>query len=183
MTGLYFLTRLRKKKSTTQKAMMGIFIYLGDLLEALKTLKGTGLRVSVFSPSAQPEIKAALGLRPSPVRFYTLFGGLLGLSSGLALAVYTVIQWRFIVSGKPVIPWIPFVVVGFEFLILFGVLISFAGMLIHGRLPRLRLPSYYDPRFSNDRFGLLVYYSGIDRERITALLKEARAEEIHDVEG
>ncbi len=129
------------------------------------------------------EIKEALQERPSPVRYYTLFGGLFGLISGFSLAVYTVLQWKFIVSGKPIIPWIPFVIIGFEFLILFGVLISFAGMLIHSRLPRLRLPAYYDPRFSNDRFGLLIYAARAEGGKIADLLKEAGAEEIHDLEG
>ena len=165
------------------RALMGIFTYLDDLLGALKALKGTGLEFTVFAPSASEKIKEVLQESPSPVRYYTLCGGLFGLFSGFALAVYTVIQWKFIVSGKPIIPWIPFVIIGFEFLILFGVLISFFGMLIHSRLPRLRLPAYYDPRFSNDRFGLLIYPAQGEGEKIADLLTEAGAEEIHDVEG
>jgi hypothetical protein len=161
---------------------MGIFTYLDDLLGALKALKGTGLEFTVFAPSASEEVQEVLKERPSPVRYYTLCGALFGLFSGFALAVYTVIQWKFIVSGKPIIPWIPFVIIGFEFLILFGVLFSFFGLLIHSRLPRLRLPAYYDPRFSNDRFGLLIYPAQAEGEKIADLLKEAGAEEIHDVE-
>ena len=123
------------------RALMGIFTYLDDLLGALKALKGTGLEFTVFAPSASEEIKEVLQERPSPVRYYTLCGSLFGLFSGFALAVYTVIQWKFIVSGKPIIPWIPFVIIGFEFLILFGVLISFFGMLIHSRLPASLQPA------------------------------------------
>lgn len=164
-------------------ALMGIFIYLDDLLAALKAAKEAHLDFTVFSPSAAPEVQEALNEGPSPVRYYTLFGGLFGLASGFSLAVYTVIQWRFVVSGKPIIPWIPLVIVGFEFLILFGVLISFAGMLIHTRLPRLHLPTHYDPRFSDDRFGLLIYCPPGEREKIAGWLKEAGAEEIHDFAG
>ena len=148
---------LGEKGQGSKRALMGIFIYLDDLLAAIKALKGNGRELTVFSPSASEEIKEVLKESPSPVRYYTLFGGLFGLFFGFSLAVYTVLQWKFIVSGKPIIPWIPFVIVGFEFLILFGVVISFVGMLIHSRLPRRRLPVYYDPRFSDDRFGLLVY--------------------------
>ncbi|MBI4762995.1 MAG: DUF3341 domain-containing protein [Deltaproteobacteria bacterium] len=166
----------------TRPALLGIFIYLDDLLAAIKALDGKGLDLTIYSPSAQGEIKEALRQNPSPVRYYTLFGGLFGLISGFFLAYYTVLQWKFVVSGKPVIPWIPFVIVGFEFLILFGVFISFAGMLIHSRLPRRRLPVYYDPRFSDNRFGLLVACSSQDREKMAGLLREAGAEEIHDLE-
>lgn len=162
---------------------MGIFTYIDDLQRALKALEGTGLVFTVFAPSPSKEIREALQERPSPVRYYTLWGSLFGLGFGFALAVYTVLQWKFIVSGKPIIPWIPFVIVGFEFLILFGVLISFFGMLIHSRLPGRRLPPGYDPRFSNDRFGLLISAASAERGKIAELLEEAGAEEIHDVAG
>jgi hypothetical protein len=164
-----------------QRALMGIFSYRDDLLRALKALKGASLDCTVFAPSNGEEIQRGLQQKPSPVRYYTLCGGLFGLFFGFALAVYTVLQWKFIVSGKPIIPWIPFVIVGFEFLILFGVLFTFFGLLIHSRLPLLRLPAGYDPRFSNDRFGLLVYAAGTEEEKIADLLQEAGAEEIHDV--
>jgi hypothetical protein len=166
---------------TRQPALMGVFVYLEDLLAAIKALEGEAEDLTVYSPAAHGEIRKALRQKPSPVRYYTLCGGLLGLISGFSLAVYTVLQWKFVVSGKPIIPWIPFVIVGFEFLILFGVFLSFAGMLIHSRLPRWRLPVYYDPRFSDNRFGLLVAYSSQDRKKLTGLLQNAGAEEIHDL--
>jgi hypothetical protein len=162
---------------------MGVFIYLDDLLSALKGLKEITRDITVFAPSDHEEIQEVLQQKPSPVRFFTLFGGLFGLLSGISLAVYTVIQWKFVVSGKPIIPFVPFVIVGFEFLILFGVLSSFAGLLILSRLPRFRLPSYYDPRFSNDHFGVLVSCGVGEKETITGLLKKAGAEEIHDVKA
>jgi hypothetical protein len=165
------------------QSLMGIFVNDQDLLKALEALKERKEDCTVFSPWAQESIQEVLKKGPSPVRYYTLFGGLLGLCSGFALAVYTVLQWRFVVSGKPIIPWIPFVIIGFEFLILFGVLSTFAGLLINGRLPRWRLPASYDPRFSGDRLGLLVSYGPLEREKIEGLLKEAGAEEIHDVAG
>ncbi len=172
-----------EKRPLAQPALMGIFIYLDDLLGALKAAQQANLDFTVFSPSATPEVQEALNTGPSPVRYYTLFGGLFGLVSGFSLAVYTVIQWRFIVGGKPIIPWIPFVIIGFEFLILFGVLISFAGMLIHTRLPRLHLPAHYDPRFSDNRFGLLIYYPPREREKVAGWLRESGAEDIHDFAG
>jgi hypothetical protein len=163
-------------------ALMGIFVDPQDLLKAVEAL-GRREECTVFSPWALEPLNRALKKGASPVRYYTLIGGLLGLCSGLALAVYTVLQWRFVVSGKPIIPWIPFVIVGFEFLILFGVLSTFAGLLIHCRLPRRRLPAYYDLRFSEDRLGLLVPFGLTEKEKVTRLLKEAGAEEVHDLAG
>jgi hypothetical protein len=165
------------------QALMGIFASTQNLREAVKAFKAMNLPCTVFSPWAQESIQEIMQEKPSPVRYFTLVGALLGLCSGFALAVYTVLQWRFVVSGKPIIPWIPFVVIGFEFLILFGVLSTFAGLLLNGRLPRRRLPAFYDPRFSEDRLGLLVHCTQAEKEKITGLLKEAGAEEIQDVVG
>jgi hypothetical protein len=163
-------------------ALMGIFGYVDDLMKAMNGLKDRGTRFEVYTPSIIKEVQEALGKGPSPIRYFTFFGGLFGLISGFALAVYTVLQWRFIVSGKPIIPWIPFVIIGFEFLILFGVLVSVAGLLLLCRLPQKNLPDYYNPRFSDDRFGLLVYYPQSDREWMVGLLKEAGAEEVHEIQ-
>jgi hypothetical protein len=165
------------------QALMGIFASTQDLREAVKALKDIQRPCTLFSPWPQDSIQEIMKERPSPVRYFTLFGGLLGLCSGFALAVYTVLQWRFVVGGKPIIPWIPFVVIGFEFLILFGVLCTFAGLLLNCRLPRKRLPAFYDPRFSEDRLGLLVPCTTVEREKITGLLKKAGAEEIQEVAG
>jgi len=170
-----------KVTKIAEPALMGIFSYADDLLKALNGLEESRARFIVYSPSNVAEIQDALKKGPSPVRYFTLFGGLFGLISGFALAVYTVLQWRFIVSGKPIIPWIPFVIVGFEFLILCGVLVSFIGLLLLCRLPQKKLPDHYDPRFSDDRFGLLIYYTHPERERISGLLKEAGAEEIREI--
>jgi hypothetical protein len=162
-------------------ALMGIFAYLDDLVQALEVLKRANLDFTVFSPIPRHEIREAVPMKPSPVRFFTLFGGVFGIISGLALAVFTVLQWKFIVSGKPVVPWVPFVIVAFEFCILLGVLITLAGLLINIRLPQLHLPPYYDPRFSVDRFGVLVSCTEVTQGEVSKILTEAGAEEIHEV--
>jgi hypothetical protein len=171
----------RQDRAMPKPALLGIFAYLDDLVEALGALKQANLDFTVFTPIPRPEIREAIPMKPSPVRYFTLFGGILGIISGLALAVYTVLQWKFIVSGKPVVPWIPFVIIAFEFCILLGVLITLTGLLITIRLPRLRLPSYYDPRLSVDRFGVLVRCTEVPQSEVSKLLTEAGAEEIHEV--
>jgi len=166
-----------------QSGLVGVFEYLDDLLAALEALKRGKSDFTVFAPVALHEIKEAIGMKTSRMRLVTLLAALSGITFGLSLAVFTVEQWHFVVSGKPVVPWIPFVIVAFEFCILFGVVIPFVGLLIIGRIPRLRLPSYYDPRFSNDRFGVLVRCGEGEHEEIVKLLKEAGAEEVNEVQG
>jgi hypothetical protein len=53
-------------------------------------------------------------------------------------------------------------------------------MLFAGRFPRRRLPDHYDPRFSGDRFGLLVS-AGRDAGPVAAALLAAGAEDVREV--
>jgi len=162
--------------------VLGVFSYLDNLLAAIKSLRDGHLKIeTVYSPTARHEIQQAMGLRPSSVRYFTLCGGLLGVATGVSLASYAHLQWNFVTSGKPVLAWIPFVIVGFEFTILLGVLFTLAGLLIQTRLPRVRIPKHYDPRFTQDRFGILVSCGAAEREIILKILKDAGAEEVHEV--
>jgi hypothetical protein len=161
--------------------LMGIFAYLDDLVEAVKALKQAKVDFTVYTPIPRPEIRDAIDMKPSPVRYFTLFGAVFGILSGLGLAVFTVLQWKFIVSGKPLVPWVPFVIIAFEFCILLGVLITVIGMLITTRLPQWHIPAYYDPRFSVDRFGVLVRGATSRQEEVSTILKEAGAEEVHEI--
>jgi len=160
--------------------LQAVFAYLDDLLGALRALKERKLDIrAVHSPAPNREIEAFMAEKPSPVRYFTLTGAILGILTGFGLSVYTAWQWKFVVSGKPPVPTVPYVIESFEFCILFGVLLTLAGMLLLGRLPKRSLPAYYDPRVTEDRFSVLVNCPAGEREEIGALLREAGAEEIN----
>ena len=147
-------------------AVVGIFAYLNELLSAVEGLRKEKIRISaVYSPMRIEEVREALG-EPAlgPGRFFTLTGAVLGFLTGVSLAVYTASQWRFIVGGKPPIPIIPSVIPGFEFFILIAVFFTLGGFLFLSRMPKMRLPIHYDKRFSQDRFGIVVYCTDADCE-------------------
>jgi len=170
--------------TTPQRNVMGTFRYLDELLVALKKARDSGISVdTVFSPVPRHEIAEALKMRPSPVRFFTLTGGVLGILTAIALVVYSAAQWNFIVSGKPAIPAVPTVIVAFEFCILFSVLFTLGALLFKGRLPRVRPLPAYDERFSGELFGVLLAPSESQREPAVMLLRESGAEEVHDIES
>lgn len=166
-----------------EHSLLGIYRYLDDLLSAIGKVREGGLQVqTVYSPCPRHEILEAMKVKPSGVRFFTLTGGILGVLSGVALLVFTCLQWKFIVSGKPIVPYVPAVVVGFEFCILLSVLFNVAGFLIKSRLPRLTPPDAYDDRLSQDHFGLVVRCSTEESPKAMDILKNAGAEVIHEVE-
>jgi hypothetical protein len=165
-----------------QPAMLGVFSYQDDVLRALRAFKERNIPAHrVYSPARSEEIAEALKMKPSPVRFFTLTGGVLGVTTGFGLSIYTAVQWHFVVSGKPPVPLIPYVIEGFEFCILLGVLLTLAGILLLSGMPRFRLPDHYDPRFSEDRYGIVVICAEHHESELTQILQEAGAEEIRHV--
>jgi hypothetical protein len=164
------------------KPVMAIYAYLDDLLAAIRSLRELRIEIGeVHSPTMNEEIAAALRLPRSPVRFFTLTGGILGLLIGVGLSIYTAVQWHFIVSGKPPVPRVPYVIVAFEFCILLAVLFNLGGMLLLARLPQITLPVHYDTRLTEDRFSLLIRCPAARRQEIEELLRKTGAEEIHDL--
>jgi molybdopterin-containing oxidoreductase family membrane subunit len=140
-----------------KKYVMGLFKNEDQVVSALAALKETAYQFQrVHSPIPSHKIMAALDLKKSKVGYFTLVGGILGLISGFALAVYCSIEWKLIVSGKPIISLIPFFIVGFEFTILFAVFGNVIGLLTQTRLPGFKGMENYDPRCSGEHFGVLA---------------------------
>jgi molybdopterin-containing oxidoreductase family membrane subunit len=81
-----------------------------------------------------------------------------------------------IVGGKPSISIPPFVIVGFEMLILFGGLATLAGVVLLCRLPRLRLDTHFDPRATEDHYVLLVETNEDNADTARTILRDAGAE-------
>ena len=141
----------------TDRHVFGVFPDEERAVAAIRGMQGTTWAVErVHSPFPSHAVMAALDLKKSPVGYFTLAGGILGFFTGIALAIFTGVQWHLIVSGKPVIAWFPFIIVGFEFTILFSVFGNVLGLLICGDLPDFRGLTHHDPRCSGEHFGILA---------------------------
>lgn len=156
-----------------KKFIMGIFNNEDQVVSTLAALKKTAYQFQrVHSPIPSHKIMAALNLKKSKVGYFTLAGGILGLISGFALAVYCSIEWNLIVSGKPIISLIPFFIVGFEFTILFAVFGNVIGLLTQTRLPGFKAMEYYDPRCSGAHFGVLAACEPMQQDGLEDFFKE-----------
>ncbi len=118
------------------------------------------------------------------MRVFTLIGCLLGGATGLFLTIHTsklypIIAGGIMTGGKPIVSMPPFLIIVFELTILFGGLMTLGGMLLNARLPRVHVVPAYDPRFSEDRFGLFVRCETKDFDTVSRLLESAGAEEVH----
>lgn len=140
-----------------KRHIMGLFTDEDQVVRAIEALKiSSFVFVRVNSPFPSPKIMDALKLKKSPVGWFTLCGGIFGFLAGFALAVFTATRWNLIVSGKPIVAMIPFIVVGFEATILGAVFGNVLGLLTQGRIPSFKWLQYYDPRCSGGHFGILA---------------------------
>jgi molybdopterin-containing oxidoreductase family membrane subunit len=161
--------------------VVGVFAQAEELLAALEQVRTTQFRaIETFSPIKLEQADRILGRGASPVRYWTLVGAILGLSGGFTLAIGAALVNGLIVGGKHPVSIIPYCVVGFEGTILIGSLVNLAGLWYHCRLGR-RLRFGYDPRFSRDKFGLLLACEVGEVEEARRLLASLGPEEVYVV--
>ncbi len=166
----------------TRTGVVGVFADLDGAVLALKELKSKGYDgLTVYSPVPRHELEEVLDQPVSPVRMFTLVGGLAGVTAGFGFAIAASFDWELIVGGKPINSLPAFVVIGFECTILFGALATVAGMFLNSRLPKLRQAAGYDPRFSNDKFGIMAQGGPALLAGAEQILTAAGAEEVRDV--
>jgi molybdopterin-containing oxidoreductase family membrane subunit len=140
-----------------ERFIMGLFEDEDQVVAVINELKQSSYKfIRVNTPFPSHKIMDALKLNKSMVGWFTLVGGIFGFLGGFALAIYTAIQWDLMVSGKPIVAIIPFVVVGFEATILCAVFGNILGLLTQTRLPSYKWLKHYDPRCSGEHFGILA---------------------------
>jgi hypothetical protein len=131
--------------------------FVGKLRELLKSgVKSDQVRI--ITPFHVHEAEHLLHEKPSPLKFFTLTGALLGGLTGFAFTIGTVLHWPLITSGKPLISIPPFIIIAFELTILFGALASFLGFLILGRFPSLQ--NITTPEEFANQFVIIVEQEG-----------------------
>jgi Protein of unknown function (DUF3341) len=163
----------------TRVHLLAVYDRAAKAAAAASAIRSAGLgEVTTYAPAPNHEIDAALGPGVSPVRVFTLLGGILGCVLGFALPIYTALDLPLITGGKPIVSIPPFVVIAFELTILLAALSAIGGFLVLSGLPLLRSGTLYDPRFSEDRWGVGITCAADRADAVHARLTEAGAEEV-----
>jgi hypothetical protein len=138
----------------------GVYAHLDCLMTGIDRLERAGFKdLIVASPLPRHEIEEAIYKgAPSPIRWWTLVGALLGGITGFTISALTALDWPMAIpGGKPLVAIPPYIILVFECTILFGGIATFLGMLFHCRLPTNSMEvEICDPRFSDDHFGLVL---------------------------
>ena len=161
--------------------VIGAFHELDATVSAIEELKKKRLgEVTVYTPTPRHEIEHALDTGPSPVRLFTLFGGLAGATCGYWIAIWASDYWPLVVGGKPIASWVPYTIFGFEVMVLFGALSTVAGLFITSRIPRLTMTVGYDPRFSGGDYGIWVECTPENCPAAESVLRDSGAVEVRN---
>ena len=163
------------------QGVIGAFRELDSAVHAIEDLRKQNFRdITVYTPTPRHELEEAMQPPKSPVRRFTLIGGLLGVTFGYWVPIWISDYWPIVVGGKPVASWVPYTIIGFELMVLIGSLSTVFGMFAVSRIPRLTLTVGYDGRFSHGDYGIWVP-TGPDRATAAAdLLRKHGAVEVRN---
>lgn len=164
--------------SKTKSGVLAVFEHVDTTIDAIHALKKDKRKMTVITPVPNHDIADAIDTSQSPVRICTLIGGILGGTLGFALCAWTSLDWPLITNGKEILSIPPFMVIMFECTVLIGGLTNLLAMLVFSGLPDLSTSEGYDPRFSEDRFGIWVPCGKADAEAIAGTLRAHGAEEV-----
>jgi hypothetical protein len=166
------------KRARRMPGILASFVHIDAAVDAIRGLRAMGHRnLVVYSPAPNHELEEALNHRVSPVRLFTLIGGLTGCAAGFAMTIWMSYDWPVLVGGKPIASIPPYVVIGFELTILLGALSTVAAVGLFSVLMGKRGIAY-DPRFSDDQIGIFVPASSDQVEPVENLLRTAGAVEV-----
>ncbi len=142
-------------------ALLAEFDTPADALHAAEKVRDAGFRKwDVHTPFAVHGMDAAMGLKNSKVGWFSFFGGVLGLTTGMLMIWYmNGFDYQIVVGGKPLFSPLYAFPVSYELTILFASFATLFGMFGLNRLPRLHHPLLKNRRFlqvTHDKFFVVI---------------------------
>src|SRR6476646_1783717 len=161
------------------QGVIGAFRELDSTVHAIEDLRKQNFSdITVYTPTPRHELEEALHPPKSPVRRFTLIGGLMGVTFGYWIPIWISDYWPLVVGGKPIASWVPYTIIGFELMVLIGSLATVLGLFVNARIPRITQTVGYDPRFSDGSFGIWVECRPDEQETVRRVLRENGAAEV-----
>jgi hypothetical protein len=168
-------------KSKRMPGVLASFVHVDAATDAIRALRARGHRnLTVYSAAPNHEIEEALDHKVSPVRLFTLIGGLTGCAAGFGMTLWMSYDWPVVVGGKPIGAIPPYVVIAFELTILLGALSTVAAVALLSVFQGKR-GAAFDPSYTDDQIGIFVPAGRDQRGAVEQLLRSAGAVEVrHD---
>ncbi len=122
-----------------------------DAMHAAEQVRDAGYKIwDVHSPFPVHGMDEAMGLKNSPVGYFTFLGGVAGFTIGMTMIWWMgAVDYPIVVGGKPLFSPLFAFPVSYELTILLAAFGSVFGIFFLNRLPK-----WYNPLFKNRRFEL-----------------------------
>lgn len=143
--------------TTTHAGVVGFYDNEDLLLEAAKKTYAAGYRkFDTISPFPVHGMDDAMGLKRSPLPWFTFVFGAIGCMFGVGFQWWaSSVNYPVNIGGKPSFALPAFIPVTFEVTILLAGLASAAAVLILCRLPRIN-PPIMDPDLTSHKFAIYI---------------------------
>lgn len=161
--------------------VVGRFETADDLIAAVQSARAAGFeQFEAYAPFPVPGLARAIGFRERLIPRLALLAGVIAAALGYFMQWYAgVIDYPFVVGGKPLHSWPAFLLITFELGILAAVVVTVLAMLAANRLPQPYHPIFDWPVFeraSSDGFFLMIEHD--DTTTITRFMQEHKAVEL-----
>ena len=164
---------------SNKKGVVGIFSFVGDFIKAAEEInRRSEGNIQLYSPVPVHELDYIFDKKESKVRLFTLFGAITGFALGWFLTLFTSFEWNLITGGKAVGAIPPFIIVAFEFTVLFGALATFAGLFVTSKISRKKTSPGYKNVFTEDKFGIFIEIQENQIDKTKKLLRDSGAESV-----
>lgn len=142
--------------------LMAVFDTPADAMHAAEQVRDAGYsKWDVHTPFPVHGMDTAMGLRNSPVGWFTFAGGAIGYTTGMIMIWWmNAYDYKIVIGGKPMFsPFFTFPV-SYELTILLASFGSLIGMFLLNRLPRLHHPLLKNRKFcagaTHDKFIVVI---------------------------
>lgn len=181
----------QKKPSASSGGPFGLLAeYDSDeaLIAAAEKVRDEGYeRWDCYSPFPVHGIDPAMGIKRTKLPWVVLCAGMSGTTTALLMQWWTnAVDYKFIISGKPLFPIPANIPITFELTVLFSAITAFLSMLLMNGLPRPSSPLDFVKRFAratDDRFFVVIEASDskFDPAQTRALLDSTKPLAIEEV--
>jgi hypothetical protein len=172
-----------KAKTPPQPVVVGVYLDPHALVHAAESARDRGFRgLDAIVPYPIHGISEALNYKPSWMPRITKGFFFAGAAAGFTFEAWSMaVAWPINIAGKPFVSVPAYMPVTFECGILCAGIATFAAVLMAARLrPR---PNFVpiDPRFTNDRFALLIPYGEEGSASAQSFLAGTGALEVYEI--
>lgn len=162
-----------------------------DLVAASRRVYEAGYRkFDAYTPYPVEGLSQAMQLKPSPIPYLVLAGGIIGGITGFGMQTFaTVFDYPLNIGGRPLFSWPAYIPITFEMIILLAAVTGFLGLFFF-----TRFPEPYHPVFRSEDFNQHAsqdgFYLGIeaadpqfDLDRTRRFLTEAGSVQVSEIEA